>query len=630
MIQTLYKQVRAYFALGVVLIVFAWSAFSIASRQEEAPGADTIVLRLGHWQLEPGARAGIEALADQYAAEYARRWKSGGKSIEGRVWSEVHPDKPRVKIIQDAVPEAFYGQWVSAQVMGGQAPDLMEIGLGGQGLIRSVWISYLNRYFLPLTPYVGRPNPHNEGSREPNLEGVPLRKTYKDAMRGGYVEELQEFYGVPVAQFVVRIFYNADLLKKLTRQMVEDHRLEKALDKPPEEFRAFIDLCRKIREYKDPKGKPYTAIASSGYHTWMWEQHVCDLVTPQIVRRVDTNHDGLSTPDEFFAASKCGRVGFSMPQYQARLTMLRDLCENFQNGFAGLIRDDAVFLFAQQRAVFIATGTWDARSLLEQAKDVFEVGLMDFPIPAADDKEFGPFIEGRRFDNPITGAVFGVTRNSQYADVALDFLLYVASQKGNEEFNKYFGWVPAILGAKTPPDLVGFVPHFDGVQIIDNMIIGGDTWLAWDQEMAKFRTDADVTPKQVAALMDKRFRNDCDKDWVENQMQSRRRGMAGMEVVLAGMRLQALEAEAAAARAVADPEVRKKAVQKAEGEWVKYRVLTTTQEVNQEILTARQLALFKKQWIPANIGLSEHTPQAIEAIRRRASAAPPGKPGAGP
>ena len=39
----------------------------------------------------------------------------------------------------------------------------------------------------------------------------------------------------------------------------------------------------------------------------------------------------------------------------------------------------------------MTTGTWDARSLQEQAKGQFEVGIMDFPIPAADDPVYGAY-----------------------------------------------------------------------------------------------------------------------------------------------------------------------------------------------------------------------------------------------
>ncbi len=258
---------------------------------------------------------------------------------------------------------------------------------------------------------------------------------------------------------------------------------------------------------------------------------------------------------------------------------------------------------------------------MEQAHGVFEVGLTEFPMAAGDDPEYGRFIEGRRYDNPVTGAVFGVSRTSRYPEAALDFLLFVASQKGNEQFNESFGWLPAIKGSKPPKDLAGFVPHFDGVQIVDNTVIGGDSWTAWSQEMSDFRTNDKMTVQQLAANLERRYCNDCNKDWVENQMQGRRRGLTATDSILTGMRLQALEAQAAEAGA-ADPQAKAAAARLVESAWIKYRVLSTTQEINQEVLTARQLALYKERWIPADIGLTEYTPQAQENIRKNASLAP--------
>ena len=80
--------------------------------------------------------------------------------------------------------------------------------------------------------------------------------------------------------------------------------------------------------------------------------------------------------------------------------MLRELTDQFQTGFSGLTRDEAVFLFVQQTAVFMATGTWDARSLQEQSDGQFTVGVMDFPLPDADDPVYGKFVEGPLFEQP--------------------------------------------------------------------------------------------------------------------------------------------------------------------------------------------------------------------------------------
>ena len=51
---------------------------------------------------------------------------------------------------------------------------------------------------MPLTPYIGRPNPYNAGTE---LEGKPLRATFKDGMRLAYVKEIQEYMVVPLSLF---------------------------------------------------------------------------------------------------------------------------------------------------------------------------------------------------------------------------------------------------------------------------------------------------------------------------------------------------------------------------------------------------------------------------------------------
>jgi len=145
---------------------------------------------LGHWQLETSVR---EAL-DQLAAEYS----------EYRIANGL----PRVEIIQDAIPDTIYPQWLTTQLMGGTAPDLIEVGLGA--MPPHLWLQYYNRYFIPLTPYVNSPNPHNAGT---DLVETPLRSSFKDGMRASYVEEMQEYISVPLSQFGVRIFYNKDLLE---------------------------------------------------------------------------------------------------------------------------------------------------------------------------------------------------------------------------------------------------------------------------------------------------------------------------------------------------------------------------------------------------------------------------------
>ena len=125
-----------------------------------------------------------------------------------------------------------------------------------------------------------------------------------------------------------------------------------------------------------------------------------DFLTYPAIRKADFNRDGSLGGDESYVADRAGLVDLNFPPYQARFRMLRELTDQFQTGFSGLTRDEAVFLFVQQTAVFMATGTWDARSLQEQSDGQFTVGVMDFPLPDADDPVYGKFVEGPLFEQP--------------------------------------------------------------------------------------------------------------------------------------------------------------------------------------------------------------------------------------
>ena len=563
MIRRLWQILRAWFAILVVLAVFTWSAVYIRLHrtQENPPG--TITLRLGHWQLESSVRDAFNDLAAEYEKSH-----------------------PGVRIVQDAIPESTYGQWVSTQLMGGTAPDIMELGMG---LPYQIWLSYYNRYFVPMTRYVNRPNPYNVGT---DMESVPLRNTYKDGMRSSYIDEMQEYINIPLGQFGVRIFYNRDLLRRLT-----------GLEQAPDEYRAFLEVCRRIGRQKDPKGRNYIAIAGSAYHVGMWESMMADPLTYGGLKRVDFNRDGFAGNDETYVAFKSGRVDLRYPPYAAKFKMMWELTEQFQPGYTGLTRDEAVMLFAQQRAVFMTTGTWDARSLQQQAKGRFDIGVMEFPLPTQADPEFGPFMEGRVYERPQNGFPFGVTRTSQHADVAIDFLLFLASKKENERLNQIIGWIPAIRGTQMDPLLKAFEPHLVGVYNALNLQLGGETWIKWMQVYSLFQV-RQMTFDGLVAAFEPYYKERGLLDFLEIQ-KDWRRGMQINEQFLAGIRARAL--------AASNPEG---------ADWLKYRALTASRMVMPEIDHANQMRLVEKGPAPDAVGPYEYSSNVLARVKARLPAEP--------
>lgn len=548
--------------LLVIVSTFIWSAVMIARYRARESPPDSITIRIGHWQLESGVRVAFDALAEDFRREV----------------------DPRVHVVQDAIPEGIYGQWASTQLMGGTAPDLVEIG---KGLPAHVWVSYLNRYFLPLSRDASRPNPFNADTP---MRDQPWRATYRDGMRAGYVDELQEHMMAPLSQFAMRVFYNKDLLRRLT-----------GMDRAPANYREFITACEMIGRHRDEHDQRYTPIACSTFHFGMWDGMLFDAMTYRVLRRADFNRDGIVSNDENFAAFRAGRLSFDEPAIQAKFRMTREVCSYFQPGFTGISRDEAVFLFAQQRAVFMTTGTWDAGSLREQAKGQFDVGVMDFPMPAVDDPEFGPLVDGPRYDRPFVGCNLAILRNSRHPEVALKFLQYITARRGNEKFNHIAGWIPAVRDTAMPEILEGFEPKLRGVYGTLNLFLGGETWLKWSQLYSLFQIGQisyqDMAQQFQPFYLERGLRDyqELQRDW--------QRGMVVNEQVLAGLR-------AAAMKPGIDTE-------KSRELWAKYRSLIRTRQLQAGIYHARQMHLVEQGPREGAVGPYEYTDAARAALSQR-------------
>jgi len=531
----------------------------VAYRVTESPPG-TITLRLGHWQLETGVRDGLNEMAREY-----------------------QKINPRVRIIQDAVPESVYGQWLSTQVMGGTAPDLLEVGM----VPYQIALAYYNRYCLVLTPYVNKPNPYNRGT---DLAEVPLRNTFRDGMASTYINELQEFMLVPLSAFAMRIFYNRDLLREVTGR-----------DATPATFQEFKAACAKAASMTDAEGRALVPIVGSKYHFGMWNYGMADTLTYRLMERADFNRDGFVGNDELYAAVRSGMVSFESPPIAANFRMVRTIADFCQPGFTGLTRDDGVLLFAQQRALFMTTGTWDARSLQEQTRGKFELGVMDFPVPGPDDPDFGEVVAGPRYENPGVGFAFAVTRTSKHPEVALDFLLFLAAKENNERLNKIIGWIPAIVGTDMDPLLKDFTPCFEGVYGNFNPNLGGETWIRWLQLNSLYQVNRDFTFQELARQFEPFYIEKGYYDFLE-QMKDRQRAMAINERFLAGLRGQGLCADDPAAATSA---------------WVKYRAQTQERQVNHEIWYAEQMRRVEDGPGDTRFGPYEHRPEVLARARAR-------------
>lgn len=451
-------QIMNAIGLGLVLVCFVWALTRIVGRSREAADTDRVVIRFAHWQLESGIRDALDELAQKYM--------------------ELHP---HVRVEQMLIPERVYVNWLITQLVGGTAPDLIEIG-------RGLSEERIARFFTPLMDVVSQPNPYNEGTE---LEGMPWRDTFLDGLAGppSYQPGLLDYYAIPTAMFTVRLYYNVDLYEQI------------AGDRPlPQTFDELIELCELVNDYARETGEVIIPISGSQYNAPMVIYYLFSAMTQRKALNMDAVHKLEYPHQRAWIAYLNGEWGYQSPPLQAALRVMRAIGRNMQSGFLSLGRDDAMFYFVQERALMTATGSWDIGSMHQQAP--FEISAFAIPMPDTDHPVYGRYLLG-----PISeagygaGAPFALAQQSAHPEQALDFLHFITSQANNQRFSEVSLWLPAVVGVELPEIVEPFALRTEGFPSGLSATYGPDTRRILDNNL-HLLMDVDGTPEDFAAVMD--------------------------------------------------------------------------------------------------------------------------------
>ena len=395
---------RRYRRLGLLLLVlvFAASSWRVLTRSVRELDHNRITLRFAHWQLEGGMREAFDAIARDYEA--------------------LHPN---VRVEQLTIPVGIYNSWGTTQLIGGEAPDLVEIrgGMGGPELFS---------YFRPITEEVALPNPYNAGTP---LAGVPWRNTYADGMDNAYTGALFECYGASVFASTVRIFYNVDLLRKITGQT-----------SPPRTFAEFQKLGAEVRAYAAATGQSVTPLVCS-YGITLLD----DLFRSQLQRLASEFNPGVGFPPDsanptyLYLAYLNHEWTLDHPGIRGGAGLMQAVGREMPPGFLQMKREQAVFYFAQQRALMIMAWSSDLTGLRHQVS--FPLGAFRNPAPEPGPAGFGANLIGPNSEGALfTFGNLGIPRSSPHPEVALDFLRFLTSQPVDRKFARLSGSLPVIIG----------------------------------------------------------------------------------------------------------------------------------------------------------------------------------------
>jgi raffinose/stachyose/melibiose transport system substrate-binding protein len=436
-----------FVGLGILVLCFLGALVNVMRIKETYEGKD--VIRIAHWQLELGVRDGMD--------ELIRRFEKM-KAEQGQ----------EVKIVQIPIPEKAYTQYVTTQLIGGTAPDMIQVGFFPE--------EYLGRYFYPLTKVLQQKNPFiakryqelkaekDKTDDEKYYERVYRKMrddrwldTFTDGLRGQYKPNLFEYYGVGFSQFTVRMFYNKDLFREAV-----------GTDRPPENFRQLIAYCRQIEDYAETQPEEITPIASSKYQVEFMRGRYLGSMTADLYREQDVDMDGFCSDEEKLMAMLKGEYSVTNEQYKAAIDIMNDMADFFPRGFMSLGRMDSGFSFVQGRAGMISSGSWDAKSFIKKINELpenqrFEVGIFDLPMVAEDNPEYGQYTDGRVSEASTgTGFGFGITRYTKYFDLCVEFLQFCTLPENNTLLNEYAAWIPSVYGARATDMLQHFEPNYVG------------------------------------------------------------------------------------------------------------------------------------------------------------------------
>ena len=422
---------RRFRQLGTVVLVvsFALATCHVTRRAVLARQRPTI--RFAHWQLEGGIRDAFNVVARDYEA--------------------LHPD---VRVEQMLVPQSLYASWGMVQIVGGAAPDLVEIGLGMGG-------PEVYSYFRPITEEIDQPNPYNAGTP---LAGVRWRNTYADGMETAYHPQSFECYGASVFASTTRIYYNVDLLREITGR-----------DVPPRTFEEFQVLCAQVRAYAQRTHRLLTPLAGSQQTAAVY---LDDFFRNQMQRLACEINPGLRFPVDdktgvnlLYLAYLNGEWTLDHPGVRGGTELTRLISQEMPPGFLQFSRNDAMFYFAQGRALMMLAYSQDATGLLRQVS--FPVGVFRNPLPQPAATGFGANFLGGNAEGALNVyGLFGIPCTSAQPALALDFLRFLTSQAEDRKFARTAGSLPVIVGVEPEGLMKQFTPDGRGFPPGPSLIYG--------------------------------------------------------------------------------------------------------------------------------------------------------------
>ncbi len=478
----------AVFLLVGAFVVSAVRFYIVSEELSQENGSEgPQLIRLTHWQLEPGFREAMQWAIDEYNNQ--PKVKEAG-----------------VQVVQMPIPERTYNQFMNVHLVSGTAPDIAV--KKETPLIRG---NALAKFYTPLGTYVQQPNPYNAPEYQipglpPELSEflatAPWRDTFIDGLQGGYELTLSDYYAIPVSTWGAnaRLIFNLQLLAKVkdwagdvankNPQPMWLQKLWRSDDNPdgflseasgmawlssdnvPQTLGQLIFYCELVQAYAEANDLSYLVpIAGSRYARNSVGSLYSDELGSGYWDKLSLEQGRKPHPVEPLVGLENGIWNLDTDAFVESMEFSRLIATYYPMGYRGLDREQAQRRFVLGQAAMIATGGWDVSSIhagieaRDDPADRFAIKIVAAPMPTPDER-WGDTFGTRVSEADAKGAVpFAINKSTKHFDWCLDFLQFLSSQRINEEFALRSGWLPVIVGSKQPEMVKAYMPMVEGVPV---------------------------------------------------------------------------------------------------------------------------------------------------------------------
>ncbi|MEK3910398.1 ABC transporter substrate-binding protein [Paenibacillus sp. FSL H7-0331] len=359
--------------------------------------------------------------------------KEADEGVYNKVISEYMKVNPKVQVkmaYTEYTDDAQWVTWLNSQLLGGAAPDV-------------VWTwhvpameNYRKGLVVDLKPYLDKQNPYDSKQR-----------TWWDSYSTGLINQNMDntngtVPSAPLSTVAVKVFYNKNLFAKA------------GITSNPKTFGELLAASEKL---KSAGVVPFIAPNKSpvdNVFNWQHRMFMDQMIAP-IIPQLDLDKNGLVELNEIVAGTQKGIIDLEKSPWTDSAELIKTFSQYWYPGYNGIDTATATDLFIKQEgAMMMQTGN-NLKTFIDNPDRKFDIGFFSFPYLT---KQDSPNAVEKLYEmggSPINNFSIPSAVKGEKLDAAVNFLQFLASEKGAALFAEGLWWTPATKDAVLPEALKG-------------------------------------------------------------------------------------------------------------------------------------------------------------------------------